>query len=87
MIRYQVKTISNYCTTHFENNQVRSLGYGGTIEPNLIVIEDRLSMEDDLVWEHLHETVQTLYEEEENLLNAHMNAIQVSENLTCYKYN
>lgn len=37
-------------------------------------------MEDDLVWEHLHETVQTLYEEEENLLNAHMNAIQVRNN-------
>ena len=46
----------------------------------ILVDKGKLSMEDDLVWEHLHETVQTLYEEEENLLNAHMNAIQVRNN-------
>ena len=44
-------------------------------------VEDRVNDEDDLVWEHLHETVQTLYEEEENMLNAHMNEIQENAEL------
>ena len=42
---------------------------------------DRLSEEADLNVQHLHETVQTLYDEEENLLNAHMNSIQENAEL------
>lgn len=77
-VQSQVKKISSSCTRIFVVNHVRIIltRDKGVIE--YCIGGSSLGHEEDYVdYEELHGVVQTLYEEQEGLLNAHMSAIQV----------